>query len=360
MGQFRLGAKVIAHMQAMENTQHFARHFTQSIGIASNILFLIGCLAGWVGIAVAPAMAEKRIALSIGNDLYPNLSPDRQLKKAVNDAGTIADSLKSLGFEVIIGTNLGRQAMIDKLAEFTARLEPGDTAALFFAGHGVAIAGVNYLIPSDVPTVTEGAEARVRGASIAEPDLIAELQAKSVRVALLVIDACRDNPFPRAAGRSIGNTRGLADAKPARGIFTLYSAGIGQTALDRLSGNDPEHNSVFTRVFAEQMKRPELHLGDLAVEVRERVAELALKATDGGGRPAPHEQTPAYYDQTLGGRIYLAGRSPENAVRAPVTSPIVLAVKPPEPERALRLPRPGSPGKPACAKVVKPIASARY
>ncbi len=120
--------------------------------------------------------------------------------------------------------------------------------------------------------------------------MIAELQAKSVRVALLVIDACRDNPFPRAAGRSIGNTRGLADARPARGIFTLYSAGIGQTALDRLSSNDPANNSVFTRIFAEQLKRPELHLGDLAVEVRERVAELALKATDGNGQPAPHEQ----------------------------------------------------------------------
>ena len=131
------------------------------------------------------------------------------------------------------------------------------------------------------------------------------MQGRSVRVALLVIDACRDNPFPRAAGRSIGNTRGLADAKPARGIFTLYSAGIGQTALDRLGGSDTAHNSVFTRIFAEQLKRPDLHLGDLAVEVRERVAELALKATDERGQPAPHEQTPAYYDQTLGGRIYL-------------------------------------------------------
>ena len=336
-------------MQAMENTQHFTRHFIRSLRIVVNIVLVIGCLAGYGAIAATPAAAEKRIALSIGNDLYPNLGPDRQLKKAVNDAGTIADSLKALGFEVIVGTNLGRQAMIDKLAEFTARLQPGDTAAVFFAGHGVAISGVNYLIPSDVPAVTEGAEARVRGASIAEPDLIAELQAKSVRVALLVIDACRDNPFPRAAGRSIGNTRGLADAKPARGIFTLYSAGIGQTALDRLSGNDPAHNSVFTRVFAEQMKRPELHLGDLAVEVRERVAELALKATDGGGQPAPHEQTPAYYDQTLGGRIYLAGRSPDNAVREPVAAPTVLAAKPPESERALRPPRPGSPGE-SCAR----------
>jgi hypothetical protein len=74
----------------------------------------------------------------------------------------------------------------------------------------------------------------------------------------------------------------------------------------------PPTTRSFTRVFDEQLKRPELHLGDLAVEVRERVAELALKATDERGQPAPHEQTPAYYDQTLGGRIYLAGLSTAN------------------------------------------------
>ena len=318
------------------------RHFVQSIGIASRVLAgAIACLMA-AGIAATPALAEKRVALAIGNDLYPNLPADRQLKKAVNDATTIAGTLRSLGFDVIVGTNLGRQAMVDKLAEFTARLQPGDTAALFFAGHGVAIAGVNYLVPSDVPAVTEGAEARVRGASLAEPDLIAELQARSVRVALLVIDACRDNPFPRAAGRSIGNTRGLADAKPARGIFTLYSAGIGQTALDRLGGNDTAHNSVFTRIFAEQMKRPDLHLGDLAVEVRERVAELALKATDERGQPAPHEQTPAYYDQTLGGRIYLAGQPDVARVERPA---VKLANVAPESERAVRPARPGAPGE---------------
>ena len=258
--------------------------------LARNVAALAAaCLVG----VATPALAEKRVALVIGNDLYPNLPADRQLKKAANDATSVADALRALGFEIVLGTNLGRQGMIDRLADFTARLEPGDTAAVFYAGHGVAIAGVNYLVPSDVPTVTEGAEARVRGASIAEPDVIAELQAKSVRVAFVIIDACRDNPFPRAAGRSIGNTRGLADARPARGIFTLYSAGIGQTALDQLGSNDTAHNSVFTRIFVEQLKRPELHLGDLAVEVRERVAALALTATDGGGQPAPHEQTPA-------------------------------------------------------------------
>ncbi len=325
-------------------------HFIQSVRIVSLVLLMSVALLAGAGIAATPALAQKRLALAIGNDLYPNLPADRQLRKAANDATTIAETLKSLGFEVIVGTNLGRQAMVDKLAEFTARLQPGDTAALFFAGHGVAIGGVNYLIPSDVPAVTEGAEARVRGASLAEPDLIAELQARSVRVALLVIDACRDNPFPRAAGRSIGNTRGLADARPARGIFTLYSAGIGQTALDRLGGNDTAHNSVFTRIFAEQLKRPELHLGDLAVEVRERVAELALKATDARGQPAPHEQTPAYYDQTLGGRIYLAGlstasRPPEFAAMSvpPPIAPVVAE------RAAVRPERPSAPGE-SCAR----------
>ena len=299
-----------------------------------------------------PARAEKRVALVIGNDRYLNMGADRQLQKAVNDANTIAAAMKTLGFEVLIGTNLGRQGMIDKLAEFTARLEAGDTAAFFFAGHGVAIQGVNYLVPSDVPTVSEGAEARVRGASLAEPDIIAELQAKSVRVALLVIDACRDNPFPRAAGRSIGNTRGLTDAKPARGVFTLYSAGIGQTALDRLSDRDAANNSVFTRIFAEQLVRPELHLGDLAVEVRERVAALALQATDGSGQPVPHEQTPAYYDQTLGGRIFL-GRTLSGGSFATAATPQpqtkTAALSPPKPEAAVRPQRPGSAGE-RCAR----------
>jgi uncharacterized caspase-like protein len=126
--------------------------------------------------------------------------------------------------------------------------------------------GVNYLIPSDVPSVTPDAEARVRGASIAETDVIAELQTKGERVALLVLDACRDNPFPRSATRSIGNTRGLNESTPARGIFTIYSAGIGQTALDRLEPNDRSPNSVFTRVFVEELTQPGVDVGGLAIE----------------------------------------------------------------------------------------------
>ena len=248
-----------------------------------HLTFALGLIL--LALTQADAWAEKRVALVIGNDRYANLPPERQLLKAANDAQAVGDALGRLGFQVIRGANLGRQGMIDKLAELTARLDPGDTAAFFFAGHGVAIGGVNFLVPSDVPSVTPDAEARVRGASIAEGDVVAELQNKGVRVALLVLDACRDNPFPRSGTRAIGSTRGLADARPARGIFTIYSAGIGQTALDRLEPHETNRNGVFTRVFVEQLSRPGVDLGGLAIEVRERVAELALKAKDDAGRP---------------------------------------------------------------------------
>src|SRR5262249_7540302 len=154
---------------------------------------------------------------------------------------------------------------------------------------------VNYLVPSDVPAVTPDAEGRVRGASIAEQFVISELQARGVRVTMLVLDACRDNPFPRSAGRSIGNVRGLTDAKPPRRVFTIYSAGIGQIALDQLEPDDPSRYSVFTRIFVDELSKAGVDLAGLAIRVRERVAELALQAKDRFGRPNPHEQTPAYY-----------------------------------------------------------------
>jgi TPR repeat protein len=284
------------------------------------------------GFSAAPAFAEKRVALVIGNDRYQNLSAERQLQKAANDAQAVGDSLSRIGFQVIRGVNLTRQGMIDKLSELTARLEPGDTAAFFYAGHGVAIGGVNYLVPSDVPAISPDAESRLRGASIAEGDVVAEIQGKGVRVALLVLDACRDNPFPRSGTRAVGGTRGLADAKPARGIFTLYSAGIGQSALDRLEPNDPNRNSVFTRVLIEELGNPGVDLGGLAIEVRERVAELALKAKDDSGQPDPHDQTPAYYDQTIGGRVYLAGL-PKSREEAPPSAPRSLVLSQPAGQR---------------------------
>jgi formylglycine-generating enzyme required for sulfatase activity len=262
--------------------------------------------ASWLAFTcvLAPAHAEKRIALVIGNDRYANLSDREQLLKAVNDAQAVGNALKQIGFDVISGENLGRQPMIDKLDETARRLSAGDTVFFFFAGHGVAVDNVNYVLPADVPDVDKGQVTRLTGAAIREDDITSALMRSGARVAVVVLDACRDNPFGSGT-RGIGGERGLAPHEPVSGVFTLYSASRGQAALDRLSGDDGNPNSVFTRVLAPALTRPGLDLPGLAVSVREEVMRIASSA----GR----QQRPAYYDETVGGQIYLAGLPPAAA-----------------------------------------------
>jgi formylglycine-generating enzyme required for sulfatase activity len=273
--------------------------------VASAVLLL--CLG------VLPSYAEKRVALVVGNDRYPNLAADQQLQKAVNDSRAVGAALARIGFEVINGENLNRQALVDKFDEMTRKLSPGDTAFFFFAGHGVTISGGNYILPIDVPNVEAGQETRLARVALGESDIISDLQQRGVRVAVVVLDACRDNPYRRPGVRSVGGERGLARIEPARGIFTLYSAGIGQTALDRLGAADTNPNSVFTRVLVPRLAQPGLDLAELAIGVREEVAQLA--GTVG------HDQRPAYYDETIGGRIYLAGLPGSEPARPAQVSP---------------------------------------
>jgi formylglycine-generating enzyme required for sulfatase activity len=253
--------------------------------------------------ALAPAHAEKRVALVIGNDRYANLPPGEQLQKAVNDARTIGDALRSIGFEVIAGENLDRRALNRRLSELNQRIGPGDTAFFFFSGHGVALDGVNYILPADVPNIAAGDEASLlKGEAIGEQAIIAELVSHGARVTVVVLDACRTNPFGRTGGKGIGGSKGLAPPPQVRGVFSLYAASSGQSALDRLYEGDPNPNSVFTRVLAPALAKPGVDLATLALEVREEVARVAAGAN--------HVQRPAYYDETIGGRVYLAGTPP--------------------------------------------------
>src|SRR5262249_42364333 len=142
---------------------------------------------------------------------------------------------------------------------------------------------------------------------------VGDLQGRGVRVAIVVLDACRNNPFKKPGVRGVGAERGLTRIEPVRGVFSIYSAGMGQTALDRLNDADANPNSVFTRVFAPALSKPGLSLGDLAVEVREEVARLANTVS--------HDQLPAYYDQTIGGRVYLAGLPQVSAPAEPPRPP---------------------------------------
>jgi uncharacterized caspase-like protein len=252
--------------------------------------------------ALAPAHAEKRVALVIGNDRYPNLSLTEQLQKAVNDARMVGTTLKQIGFEVVSGENLGRQALLAHLDDAAQRLSPGDTALFFFSGHGIAVDGTNYIIPADVPTVAAGQIASLTGAAIREEDITSRFLRAGALVTVVVLDACRNNPFTSSGTKGIGGEKGLAPHEPPSGVFTLYAASRGETALDRLYDGDRDPNSVFTRALLPALVRPGLDLPGLALEVRKEVTRLAHSVN--------HTQRPAYYDETSGDRIFLAAAGP--------------------------------------------------
>jgi hypothetical protein len=282
------------------------------------------CAAAVVAAALAgyaaPAHAEKRVALVVGNNDYRNVP---KLQKAVNDARTMGDTLKQLGFTVMVAENQTRQAFSQTLLAFDKSVEAGDTAFFFFAGHGFEIAGQNFLLPTDVPAATEGQEELVRDASILADRIIERMQNRKVRTAILVFDACRNNPFERAGTRAVAGGGGLAPmTQLPEGVFSIFSAGPRQTALDRLSNDDANPNSVFTRTFARELTQPGVNLVQVAQRTRRLVSELA--------ETVRHKQIPVYFDQMVDD-VFLNGMAklqPEVAAK-PAEAPQKVAALPP-------------------------------
>src|SRR6476469_7588405 len=264
--------------------------------LAFGLAALLCCL-----VFAAPAYAAKRVALVIGNNDYENVP---HLQRAVTDAEATANALAALGFEQVTAENVGRRATSRALVELESKSASGDTALIYFAGHGFAVDGTNYLLPVDVPVAGPGEEGLVRDASFAANGLSDRRQEKGAATVILILDACRDNPFAQAGKRSIGLTRGLTRMDPAEGMFVLFSAGQGQSALDRLSGTDKNPNSLFTRTLLKELEEPGLSMVQIAKRTQSQVKELAAKVD--------HVQVPAYYDQIVGD-LYLA---PEGAALA--------------------------------------------
>ena len=259
------------------------------------ILAALGLAASLSGFAL-PAHAEKRVALVVGNNDYKNVP---KLLKAVNDARTMGDTLKQLGFTVMVAENQNRQAFSETLLAFDKAIEPGDTAFFFYAGHGFEIAGQNYLLPTDVPAATEGQEELVRDASILADRIVERLQNKKARTSILVFDACRNNPFERSGTRAVAGGGGLAPmTQLPEGVFSVFSAGPRQTALDRLSNDDANPNSVFTRTFAKELLQP----GENLVQVAQRTRRLVSEMAD----TVKHKQVPVYFDQMVDD-VFLSG-----------------------------------------------------
>lgn len=260
----------------------------------------------------SPVAAQNRLALVIGNDIYTNLPADKQLANAINDARAVGESLTRLGFKVRRAENLTREKMVDQLFNFTKSVSAGDIALMYFAGHGISINGANFLLPADVQPLRQGEETKTRSVAFSEGDIIADIQERKPRALVMVLDACRENPFRQPGTRSIAAEPGLTRGREAEGVFSIYSAGFGQTALDRLGSDDKVANSIFTRVLVPALERPGVHLADMMIDLREEVGRLA--------ETVGHHQFPAYYDQTRGGRIYLAG-APSNVSGNAATTP---------------------------------------
>jgi hypothetical protein len=300
-------------------------------------LLAVTSLATCIAAFAAPAHAEKRVALVVGNNDYRNVP---KLQKAVNDARTMGDTLKQLGFTVMVAENQNRQAFSQTLLAFDRSVEAGDTAFFFYAGHGFEIAGQNFLLPTDVPAATEGQEELVRDASVLADRIIERLQNRKVRTAILVFDACRNNPFERAGTRAIAGRGGLAPmTQLPEGVFSIFSAGPRQTALDRLSNDDANPNSVFTRTFAKELTQPGANLVQVAQRTRRLVSEMA--------ETVRHKQIPVYFDQMVDD-VFLNGMASK-------AQPEV-AAKPAEPLQKLAALPPVQQLKPQNDSVNAPIA----
>lgn len=247
---YRQHEKLVASGTFLENINALAMKNTLKI-IAAIWLALAGQVTAQ---SSSPTYtAEPRAALVIGNANYTNGA----LRNPVNDARAVAASLETLGFKVLLRENLNREGLHQSIGEFGKLLKDGGVGLFYYAGHGMQIKGKNYLIPVDADIQHEDdIEFRSMDANL----VLSRMDAAHTRVNLLVLDACRNNPFGRVS-RS-GNL-GLAQMEAPKGTLIAFSTAPGSLAKD---GAGP--NSVYTRHLIEKLALPALPVEQVFKEVR--------------------------------------------------------------------------------------------
>jgi len=207
--------------------------------------------------------SDRRIALVIGNSTYTAVPA---LPNPQRDAATVAQTLRALGFQTVtLENNLTREGTFNALRTFASQAEQADWAIVYYAGHGIEMGGTNYLVPVDAKLATDR---DVEFEAIPLDKVMSAVDgAKKLRLVLL--DACRDNPFANqmrrsVASRSIG--RGLAEVEPDAGTLVVYAAKHGETALDGDGSNSP-----FVTALISRMKTPGLEIRRLFDLVRDDV-----------------------------------------------------------------------------------------
>jgi uncharacterized caspase-like protein len=228
-------------------------------------------------ISQAPSSGGRRLALVVGNAAYSG-SP---LQNPVSDARAISKVLRNLGFAVTTIENATRAAIVSAVGGFEAQIRSDDVALFYFSGHGMAMGAENYLIPIDYRAVTES-EARMN--AMAASDIQAVFG--RARISLLILDACRSNPF--TAQRTARS--GLAPME-GRGSLVAFATGAGQTASDNPAGA----NGLFTEELL-------IALGERGVTLREMLFRVRQRVYDKSGG----SQFPAVYDGLLGDVVLTA------------------------------------------------------
>jgi len=226
----------------------------------------------------------RKVALIVGNGAYKNVAP---LDNPPRDAKLIASTFRELGFATVtLAPDLTRDKFFATLHEFGVEAEKADWAVVYYAGHGMEIGGVNYLIPVD---------ARLKADSDAETQAVALEQviaavAGARKLRLVMLDACRDNPFEKTMQRTIALklvNRGFSNIEPEAGFMVVYAAKHGETALDGDSVNSP-----FATVLARVIKEPKIEVRKLFDIVRDDV----WKATNRTQQPFTYGSLPGRED----------------------------------------------------------------
>ena len=238
-----------------------------------------------LSLAAMPSLAAKRIALVVGNGAYEHTVP---LDNPRNDAADMARALQGLGFTVIEGLDLDKDAFEGKLREFARAARGADAALFFYAGHGLQVDGENYLVPIDA-RLTEEVDLDLEAL-----ELHAFLKQMRSPANLVFLDACRDNPLAQDLARSMGASRstavgrGLGRVDTSGGTLIAYATQPGNVALDGKGRNSP-----FTGALLENIAAPGRSVNDLLTSVTDAVAT----ATSGRQQPWTHSslRKPFYF-----------------------------------------------------------------
>jgi formylglycine-generating enzyme required for sulfatase activity len=220
-----------------------------------------------------PTPAQERVALVIGNGDYSQ-SGLPSINGPDNDAAGMAAALTDIGFEVIVGTNLGVDEMQGHLARFAARLRPGTEGLVYYSGHGVQVEGQNYLVPVDVRArYAEDVEA----VSVSLDEVLDIGEVSGLATLIVILDACRDPGLPRRSGAAVA---GLAPPDVRSGSLIAYATrpnDIARGALDRYS--------IYTGELLQRIREPGLVANRLFEEVRTAVTRITR------GQQVPNEWT---------------------------------------------------------------------